>query len=99
MHEFFTTNAFWVVMLALVVIGIPAALGIGSEMLKTWTAHREKMAESLNAQAAEKAAQYAAHTERLEERMRVLERIVTDRGVNVAEEIEQLRDIPSQPLN
>ena len=41
---------------------------------------------------AEKAAQYAAHTERLEQRMRVLERIVTDKGIDVADEIERLRD-------
>lgn len=89
-------NAFAIFMIVLVVIGIPAALGIGSEMLKTWTRHKEKMADALNAQAAEKAAQYAAHTERLEQRMRVLERIVTDRGIDVATEIEKLRDEPSQ---
>ena len=99
MTEFFATNGFTIFMLALVVVGIPAALGIGSEMLKTWAQHREKMAETLNAQAAEKAAQYAAHTERLEQRMRVMERIVTDRGLDVAEEIEKLRDTSSQPLN
>ena len=99
MTEFFAANGFTIFMLALVVVGVPAALGIGSEMLKTWTQHREKMAESLNAQAAEKAAQYAAHTEQLEQRMRVMERIVTDRGLDVADEIEKLRDIPSPPLN
>jgi hypothetical protein len=89
-------NGFTIFMIVLVIIGIPAALGIGSEMLKTWTKHKEKMAGALNAQAAEKAAQYAAHTERLEQRMRVLERIVTDRGIDVATEIEKLRDEPSQ---
>jgi uncharacterized protein HemX len=99
MTEFFATNGFLIFMLALVVVGIPAALGIGGEMLKTWTQHREKMAEALNAQAAEKAAQYAAHTEQLEQRMRVMERIVTDRGLDVAEEIEKLRDTPPPPLN
>ena len=99
MTEFFAANGFTIFMLALVVVGIPAALGIGSEMLKTWTKHRETMAEALNAQAAEKAAQYAAQTERLEQRLRVMERIVTDRGLDVAEEIEKLRDTPSQPLN
>lgn len=43
---------------------------------------------------AEKAAQYAAQTERLEARVRVLERIVTDRGIDVAQEIDKLRDAP-----
>lgn len=99
MTEFFAANGFTIFMLALVVVGIPAALGIGSEMLKTWTQHREKMAEALNAQAAEKAAQYAAQTERLEQRVRVLERIVTDRGIAVADEIEKLRGDEPQPLN
>jgi ABC-type nitrate/sulfonate/bicarbonate transport system substrate-binding protein len=48
---------------------------------------------------AEKAAQYAAQTERLEQRVRVLERIVTDRGIAVADEIDKLRGDEPQPLN
>lgn len=89
-------NGFTIFMLAVVVVGIPVIFGVGSEMLKTWVKHRERMADVLSAQTAEKAAQYAAQTERLEQRVRVLERIVTDRGINVADEIEKLRD---QPLN
>ena len=73
-------------------------LGIGSEMFKRWLQHKEVMGAALNAQTAEKAAQYAAHTERLEQRVRVLERIVTDRGIAVADEIEKLRD-ETAPLN
>ncbi len=38
---------------------------------------------------AEKAAQYASQTGSLEQRVRVLERIVTDRGIDVADEIEK----------
>lgn len=45
---------------------------------------------------AEKAAQYAAKTERLEQRVAVLERIVTDRSAALGDEIEKLRD---EPLN
>jgi hypothetical protein len=41
---------------------------------------------------AERAAQYAAKTRELEERVRVLERIVTDKGYDVAAQIEALRD-------
>ena len=41
---------------------------------------------------AEKAAQYAASNKELEERVAVLERIVTDRGYDVATQIEALRD-------
>ncbi|EGD58124.1 hypothetical protein Y88_0176 [Novosphingobium nitrogenifigens DSM 19370] len=56
-----------------------------------WTRHQRRI-EEIRAQAtAEKAAQYAARSERLEERVRVLERIVTDRGYSLAQEIEALR--------
>jgi hypothetical protein len=65
-------------------------------MFHRWTKLREKELELHSVMTAEKAAQYAAHTERLEARVRVLERIATDRGVDVAAEIESLRD---QPLN
>ena len=84
-------DAFLVMMILLICVGLPVVLGIASNMFKTWIGHRERMAGALNAQAAEKAAQYAAHTEQLEQRMRVLERIVTDKGVDVADEIERLR--------
>jgi len=53
---------------------------------------KEKQMEVIGVQSAEKAAQYAAQTERLEQRVRVLERIVTDKGIVVADEIERLRD-------
>lgn len=87
-----------------IVVGIPVIMGVGGDMFKRWLKHKEAMAGALNAQAAEKAAQYAAHTERLEERVRVLERIVTDRGGGLSDEIERLRDdrpgaLPARPLN
>jgi hypothetical protein len=85
-------NGFTMFVLALICVGLPVTLGIGSEMFKRWLEHKEVMATALNAQTAEKAAQYAAHTERLEQRMRVLERIITDRGIAVTEEIDLLRD-------
>lgn len=62
-----------------------------------WTRHQRQMIEKQSEMTAEKAAQYAAHTERLEQRVRVLERIATDKGVDVAAEIEALRD--ERPLN
>ena len=61
-----------------------------------WTKHQQKMAEmQLGAtaeQTAEKAAQYVGKIQRLEERVQVLERIVTDRGYDIATQIEALRD-------
>ena len=44
---------------------------------------------------AEKAAQYGAHIERLEARVRVLERIATDKGADLAQQIEDLRGLPT----
>lgn len=81
----------------MIVVGIPVIAGIGADMFKRWLRHQEKMAEALNTQTAEKAAQYAAHTERLEQRVRVLERIATDRGLDLSDEIERLRD--ERPVN
>ncbi len=61
-----------------------------------WLKIKERQLEQQSTMTAEKTAQYAAHTERLEARMRVLERIITDKGVDLANEIETLRD---KPLN
>ena len=90
-------DGFTVFMLAIVCVGAPVTLGIGSEMFKSWLRHKETMATALNAQTAEKAAQYAAHNERLEQRVRVLERIVTDRGIELSNEIDLLRDAAPTP--
>ena len=57
---------------------------------------RNKQLDIQASQTAERAAQYAARIERLEQRVRVLERIAIDRGSDIAGEIERLRD---QPLN
>ena len=61
-----------------------------------WTKHQQKIAEMqvhTTADAtAEKAAQYASKITALEDRVRVLERIVTDKGYDVATQIEALRD-------
>ena len=67
---------------------------IGGVFIKPWFALQQRKMELEAQMVAEKAAQYAAHTERLEQRVRVLERIVTDRGIDVADEIEKLRDAP-----
>ena len=57
-----------------------------------WTKHQRKMAEMQVAATAEKAAQYATNARELEERVRVLERIITDGGYDTALQIEALRD-------
>ena len=75
---------------------IPLA-AIFAGVMKKWLSIKERQIEALGRDAAEKAAQYASQTERLEQRVRVLERIVTDKGIDVADEIERLRD--QRPVN
>ncbi|HEX8527207.1 MAG TPA: hypothetical protein VF689_09555 [Allosphingosinicella sp.] len=84
------------VLIVLIVVGLPIMLIFGQPFFRRLLDHREKRMEIEARMTAEKAAQYAAHTERLEQRVRVLERIVTDKGIDVADEIESLRD---KPLN
>ena len=61
---------------------------------ESWMAFKERALETRTTEAAEKAAQYAARSERLEQRVAVLERILTDRSTHLGDEIERLRDRP-----
>lgn len=74
---------------------IPLA-AIGIAPFKMWLRVKERQLDNQTHLTAEKTAQYTAHTERLEARMRVLERIITDKGADLSDEIEALRD---KPLN
>ena len=64
-----------------------------------WIANQRKLEEKrLNAtasQTAEGAARHATQVAELEQRVQVLERIVTDKGYDVAAQIEALRDTKS----
>ncbi len=70
----------------------------GGAFVKPWFAYQNRRLELEASMVAEKAAQYAAQTERLEQRVRVLERIVTDRGMDLSDEIERLRDDRPEPV-
>jgi uncharacterized protein YpmS len=78
-----------------VVLSIPI-VAILAGVAKRWLKLKEKQLDAASSEAAEKAAQYVAKTERLEQRVAVLERILTDRSTALADEIDRLRD---QPLN
>ena len=78
-----------------VMIAIVAILA--NTVFKPWLKLKERQMELYSAAAAEKSAQYAQQTERLVQRVRVLERIVTDRGQDLAGEIERLRDRQDGP--
>ena len=69
---------------------IPLA-AIGIAPFKMWIRMKERQLMAQPSLTAEKSAQYAAHTERLEQRVRVLEQLATDRGVETAAQIEALR--------
>ena len=73
---------------------IPIVALLGAMVIKPWLRLKERQMELQAEHTAEKAAQYAAHTERLEQRVAVLERILTDRSTALADEIERLRDRP-----
>jgi hypothetical protein len=75
-----------------IVVAIPTLGGFGVAMFQRWLQHKEKMSQLIADQTAEKAAQYAAHVERIEARLRVVEEIVTDGGTQTAAQIEALRD-------
>jgi hypothetical protein len=59
---------------------------------KMWLRVKEKQILAQSDLAAEKSAQYAQHMERFEQRLRVIEQIVTDGGAQTAAQIEALRD-------
>ena len=77
------------VMVALIVIGLPVVMLM--LIANRYFRLREKKLEIEAGMAAEKAAQYAARTHELEQRLRVVEQIVTDRGIETAGQIEALR--------
>ena len=77
------------VMLALIIIGLPIITIL--YMAHRFFRFREKKLEVEALGAAEKAAQYASRSTELEQRVRVLEQIVTDGGIETAAQIEALR--------
>ena len=80
------------VFIALFVIGLPVMLLM--LIANRWFRLREKKLDVEATLAAEKAAQYAARSNELEHRVRVLEQIVTDKGAETAAQIEALREKP-----
>ena len=85
------------VFIAFIVIGMPVLLLLA--IANRWFKLKEKKLEVEAAGAIEKAAQYAASNAELEARVRVLEKIVTDGGMQTAAQIEALRDLPPGPTS
>lgn len=82
-------NGTTTILLAMIVVGLPTIMIM--LMANRFFKFREKKLEIEALNAAEKAAQYASRSSELEERVRVLEQIVTDGGAQTAAQIEALR--------
>ena len=78
------------------VVVVPVSIVFGYIAFDRWTKFKQVQMEMTSHETAEKAAQYAAKTERLEQRVATLERILTDQSTTLSEQIENLRD---KPLN
>ncbi|HSQ94914.1 MAG TPA: hypothetical protein VLM18_02280 [Croceibacterium sp.] len=70
----------------------PFLMVVGIVWVKSHARLEEKRIAATAENSAEKAAQYASRISEMEDRIRVLERIVTDGGYDVATQIEALRD-------
>lgn len=68
----------------------------GGVVVRPWIRFQERKMEMEADLLRSRAAIDSARQERLEQRLAVLERIVTDRGLGISEEIDRLRD---KPLN
>ena len=73
------------------VLFLPVMLIFGRPFIRQWFELKHKRLDADARLAAEKAAQYATSNAELEQRVRVLEQIVTDGGMQTAAQIEALR--------
>jgi len=60
-------------------------------VFRRWFSYKEKQLEVSARATAERAAEYAVSNKELEQRVRVLEQIITDHGAQTAAQIEALR--------
>jgi len=70
----------------------PFLMVLGIVWIRTQSRLEEKRIAATAESSAERGAQYASRVKELEDRVQVLERIVTDRGYDIATQIEALRD-------
>jgi hypothetical protein len=82
-------NPVAIVFIAAIVVGLPTIMLMMA--FNRFFKFRERKLEIEALNAAEKAAQYASRSSELEQRVRVLEQIATDRGAETAAQIEALR--------
>jgi hypothetical protein len=81
----------------MIVVGIPVIGGLIYAYHEKKLKLREKELELLGGQTAQQTADQAARIEWMEDRLRVLERIVTDRGLALSDEIDRLNERTAAP--
>lgn len=74
---------------------IPFA-GIALGAFGIWSSHKQEMIKKEAEIAASNAERYSGINHELEQRVQVLERIITDRGYDLSQQIEGLRDEPEK---
>jgi type II secretory pathway component PulL len=89
-------NAADAIAFAALMLGLVSVIGVLADVYKRRLAFKERKLELAAKDNAEKAAHFAAQAQRLEQRVRVLERIATDRSGDetalLTQQIEELRD-------
>ena len=81
------------ILVPILALAVPV-MAIGSRMLGKWTRLREKELELAAMRVHREDGRSDPAIAALEQRLRVLERIVTDRGLTLSDEIDRLRDRP-----
>jgi len=89
-----SSDSFTLLLFFGIVVGLPVLAWFGNSIFQRWLRHIETLHGASADQSPERAAQLAAKVERLEQRLGVIERILTDRSTHLSEEIERLRDAP-----
>jgi len=92
-HGMIDVFAFQEALLIEVILGI-TVLAMIYAGFRRWLQYKEKMGRLIAEQTAERAAQYGAHMERVEARLKAVEQIVTDSDVETAPQIDAPRTSP-----
>lgn len=93
-------NAADAIAFAALVIGLISIFGVAADVYKRRLAFKERKLELAAKTSADEAAHFAAQAQKLEQRVRVLERIATDRqGQDAAALASQIEDLRATAAN
>jgi len=89
-----SSDSFTLLLFFGIVVGLPVLAWFGNSIFQRWLRHIETLHGASADQSPERAAQLAAKVERLEQRLGVIERILTDRSTHLSEERSNGCDAP-----